>query len=298
VTTPAPDPENVSSALRRVRETLQAHGIEDPAVEAQLLLREALRRPGDHRPSSAWLYQRLDQPLGTDAAAALASLLDRRLAGEPAAYLTGVREFRGLDFEVTPDVLIPRPETELLVELAVAHVRAAARPGSSPVIADIGTGSGAVAVALARELPGATVIATDVSWAALAVAARNARRHGVERRISFRHGHLLLSLDRYVDIIVANLPYVPEADWRGLAREVRDHEPPLALLGGKDGLALIGSLLRQAPRYVRAGGAVMLEFGAGQENRLLELAQRLLPGAKINVAQDFAGIPRVLSATV
>jgi release factor glutamine methyltransferase len=163
---------------------------------------------------------------------------------------------------------------------------------------DVGTGSGAIAVALAKELPAATVIATDVSLGALAVARRNARRHGIEGRISFRHGDLLMTLDGYVDLIVANLPYVPVEAWRGLEPEVRDHEPELAIVGGEDGLDLIRSLLHQAPRYLRPGGALCLEFGYGESLALAAAVRSAMPRAGLAVFEDFAGIPRVLVASL
>ncbi len=244
------------------------------------------------------------------------ALVTRRLDREPTAYITGEREFNALPFEVTPAVLIPRPETELLVSKVTHWVSGAAghwttypptpqslaflenRPRrTDPLrIADVGTGSGAIAIALAKALPAATLIATDVSWPALDVARRNAARHGVERRISFRHGDLLAPIDCYVDLIVANLPYVRETDWSDLAPEVREHEPRLALAGGEDGLDLIRSLLHQAPRYLRPGGAICLEFGVGQAEALGRLATVCLPHATVQVFDDFAGIPRVLVA--
>ena len=308
---PGPDAETIGGLLRRAREQLRAAGIEDPEIEAELLLRQALRGDSAELPSKGWLLQRLGDGASASSRDALAALLARRLHHEPSAYITGMREFWGLEFEVTPDVLIPRPETELLVEKAIECAHSPRTPLSSQGegtgvrtapsalrLVDVGTGSGAVAVALAKALPAATVIATDASRGALAVARRNATRHGVEPRISFRHGDLLLPLDCYVDFIVANLPYVPEADWRGLEPEVKDHEPSLALVGGEDGLDLIRALLHQAPRYLRPGGAICLEFGAGQENGVIDLARQLVPGAKIEVAPDFAGIPRVLIVRV
>ena len=245
---------------------------------------------------------------------ALDALVARRLDHEPSAYITGVREFYALDFEVTPDVLIPRPETELLVSKAQEWAAGAsghfspypADPSRSAMsrrrltdrlsVVDVGTGSGAIAVALARHLPTAGVFATDVSWDALAVARRNARRHGVDGRIAFRHGDLLTPVSCYVDLIIANLPYVTAADPRNLAPEVREHEPPLALLGGEDGLDLVRALLRQAPRYLRPKGAICLEFGAGQADALRELSATYLPDATASMYEDFAGIPRVLVA--
>jgi release factor glutamine methyltransferase len=244
------------------------------------------------------------------------SLLARRLAHEPTAYITGTREFWAHDFEVTPDVLIPRPETELLVSTAYKWISGSSGhwttyplPASSQFflqsgrqrtdsacIVDVGTGSGAIAVALALQLPAVTVIATDVSWPALAVAKRNARRHDIDGRIRFRHGDLLLPVDTYVDLIVANLPYVPTADWRALEPEVCDYEPALALDGGEDGLDLVRSLFHQAPRYLRPDGAICIEFGDGQAEAVAELALSSLPGADVQILDDFAGIPRVLIA--
>ena len=303
-----PEPLTVVRALRRIRDRLRDAGIAEPDLEAELLLRSAFRHEGPGLVSRAWLYQRPGETVDESTERQVDSLLTRRLAGEPSAYITGVREFRSLDFEVTPDVLIPRPETELLVDKTIELAKAgfspvpsreSERPGlRAPRIVDVGTGSGAIAVSLARELPSASIIATDLSWGALAVAQKNARRHGVEHRISFRHGDLLLPVHAYVDFIVANLPYVTSEDWRGLAPEVREHEPALALRGGEDGLDLIRSLLAQAPRYLRPGGAVCLEFGIGQAEALRQCAQSYLPGTEVEVFDDFAGIPRVLLARV
>jgi release factor glutamine methyltransferase len=303
-----PEGETAREALRRIRDQLRAGGAEEGDLEAELLLRQVLREARGEFPSRAWLYQRLDERLDASKQEALALLAGRRLGGEPSAYITGVREFRGLDFEVSPEVLIPRPETELVVEKAIAWVRGNLTPGpsprgergvsgrASPVIADVGTGSGVIAVCLAKALPAANVIATDVSWGALAVARRNAARHGVERRISFRHGDLLMPVDCYVDLILANLPYVTAADWQDLAPEVREHEPAVALQGGEDGLDLVRALLKQAPRYLRAGGSTCLEFGAGQAEALRACARTYLPGCQVEMFEDFGGIPRVLVA--
>jgi release factor glutamine methyltransferase len=276
-------------------------------------MRQALRRPNAPLPTKAWLLPRLGQTADEAVTERLETLLSRRLDHEPSAYITGEREFHALRFEVTPDVLIPRPETELLVGKVIDWVSGAGghfttypptpqslaflenkpRKTDAMRIVDVGTGSGAIAVALAKSLPAATIIGTDVSWAALDVARRNARRHGVERRIDFRHGDLMTPIDCYVDLIVANLPYVREADWRDLAPEVRDYEPRLALAAGDDGLDLIRSLLHQAPRYLRPGGALCLEFGIGQEEALGASVDRMMPGATVKIFEDFAGIPRV-----
>lgn len=285
-----PDPRTGRGVLAEGRQRLEAGGIEDAVLEAEVLLRAAMG--GEEPVSRAHLYQRLAEPLDVVSAGRFEAFLLRRLSHEPSAYITGHREFYGLDFIVSPDVLIPRPETELLVDTAAKAISGVTR--RQPAVADIGTGSGAIAVALATRVPSAVVYATDASMAALAIARSNARRHGVESRIAFRHGDLLLPLDSRVDVIAANLPYVTTDDWRGLSPELREHEPRLALDGGQDGLDLVRALLRQAPRYLRAGGVVCLEFGVGQRDAIVEAARSAIPKATTNVIDDFAGIPRVL----
>ena len=160
---------------------------------------------------------------------------------------------------------------------------------------DVGTGSGAIAICLAKELPSALIYATDISADALAVAKQNAERHGVASRISLRRGDLLEPIETKVDIIVANLPYVTEADWQQLPREIRAHEPRGALASGTDGLDAVRALLRQAPRYLHPGGAVYLEFGIGQAGAIQEIARHGFPVADIAVQEDFGGIPRLLT---
>jgi release factor glutamine methyltransferase len=302
------------AAVRAARDRLLAAGVaEDEVVaeiEAEVLLRHAINR--DAGATKAYLYARYEDAIEPQVAQQFEALVTRRLAREPSAHITGRREFYGLDFKVTPDVLIPRPETEQVVESAIKLVTVgalienseAARPTRASGravrqrlrIADIGTGSGAIAVSLAQALPGAEVYATDVSRAALGVAAENARRHGVDRSISFRAGHLLTPLYDYVDLIVANLPYVTTEDWSRLEPELREHEPRVALDGGRDGLDLIRDLLRQAPRYLRPGCHVLLEIGEGQVEPLASFIRDALPSRTLWSAEnDFAGIPRVLS---
>jgi release factor glutamine methyltransferase len=225
-------------------------------------------------------------------------LVRRRLSHEPSAYITGQREFYGLDFQVNRDVLIPRPETETLVETAL---ELAAQQGPKGVgseqamrIGDIGTGSGAVAIALAVHLPSAHIFATDISPAALEVARDNAAHHGVEQRIEFLQGDLLEPLQTTVHLLVANLPYVRTDEWRELPPELRLHEPRLALDGGVDGLDLIRRLLAGASRALEPGGAVCLEFGTGQQNAILALAREAFASATIR--PDLVGRPRVLVA--
>jgi len=275
----------LAQALHEATRALQAAAIEDARLEAEVLLRHTLRLERAH------LYARLQEDLSLDDEAAFRALVARRLAHEPTPYITGRREFYGLDLETTPAALIPRPETELLVDEAIARVRGRDRP----LIADVGTGNGAIAVALAVHLPGATLVAIDVSREALRLAARNARRHGVDGRISFLQADLLAPLALAIDIIVANLPYVRSAEWEALPPEIREHEPRSALDGGPDGLRETERLLEQAPSHVRPGGSLLVELGPSQAAPALEQARRLFPGASARVMRDAAGLERVLA---
>jgi release factor glutamine methyltransferase len=282
-------PETVREALSRAWDRLTAADIEYAELEAEVLLRHALAP--DRRLTRADLYTRLGDAMDNASAARYDALIERRLAHEPSAYITGHREFYGLDFRVTPDVLIPRPETELLVECAL---KTSAAQGSEPVIVDVGTGAGAIAVAIATALPEARIIATDVSETALSVARENASQHDMGGRIVFLQGDLLSPIETAVDVIVANLPYVTTPDWQALEPELRKHEPRLALDGGYDGLDLIRRLLAEAPSHLRPAGAVCLEFGVGQRDAIVTLARSAFPEGRFEVHDDFSGIPRVI----
>jgi release factor glutamine methyltransferase len=211
------------------------------------------------------------------------------------SYIIGRREFWSLDFIVTPAVLTPRPETELLVETAVEVVAAK----SPPRILDLGTGSGAIAVALAKEIIGAEIVATDISREALEIARANARRHGVEDRISFLAGDLfapVADIQGAFDLIVSNPPYIRRDDIAALPRDVRDFEPHIALDGGVDGLHFYRRIAGEAARYLSADGAIAMEIGAGMG----EEVARLFTGAKfgsVRVEKDLAGLERVVSAS-
>jgi release factor glutamine methyltransferase len=290
---------SVREAMSRARSRLQDAAIPDAGMEAELLLRHALtERRGEVPPlpvSRARFFQDLDRALQPEEAACLESAIARRLSREPSAYITGHKEFYGLDFLVTPAALIPRPETELLVELAIAQLAQPTRNlGRLLRVADIGTGCGAMAVSVAKALPRAQIYATDTSAEALALAACNARRHDVSRRISFRHGDLLTPLPCRVDAIVANLPYVETEEWQHLLPELRSHEPRLALDGGPDGLQAIKALLDQAPRYLEPCGLICVECGQGQTSALLDHARVVWPDAAAQTYPDLAGIDRVL----
>jgi release factor glutamine methyltransferase len=218
-------------------------------------------------------------------------LTARRGNREPLAYVVGHREFFGLDIMVDHRVLIPRPETELLVEHALGVTNRMAAPIQ---IADVGAGSGAIAVTLAVHLPSATIYALDDSAGALEVVEENARRHHVARRVRCLRSDLLSALPRPVDLIAANLPYVATEEWQQLAPEIRDHEPRSALDGGPDGLDLIGRLLATAGPCLRPGGAILLEIGAGQGVAATDLARECIPEARVHLVQDYAGLDRLV----
>lgn len=273
----------IRQALGRARQVLAAHHVEDSPLESEILLRHALSI------SRVELYSDLDRKLTPEEDKKFWQLAGRRLTGEPSAYITGHREFYGLDFYVDPSVLIPRPETELLVERAIAL----AKEHVVATIADIGTGCGAIAISLAVNLPGVKIYATDISEAALRVARLNCQKYGVADRVCRLAGDLLDPLSESVDLILANLPYVRE---RELSR-VNTHgfEPSLALDGGVDGLEKIHRLCHQAEAKLNPGGSLLLEIGMGQKEAVTRLLRSLFPKASIEVTQDLSGIDRVVS---
>jgi release factor glutamine methyltransferase len=262
--------------------------IESARLEAQVLLASVL---GCDRVA---LYTRFDQPLGADELAAYRELIRRRLAGEPVAYLVGEQEFWSLPFEVAPSVLIPRRDSETVIEVVldrIADRKAALR------IADIGTGSGALAITLAHELPAATVIATDLSADALAVAERNAARNSVADRVELRRGDLLAPLagEPGFDVVVANLPYVRTGELAGLAREV-GREPVGALDGGPDGLAPMRALVAGVADRLVPGGLLVLEHGFDQAADVAAMIRDTGRFDEIETRKDLGKQPRVTSA--
>jgi release factor glutamine methyltransferase len=269
-------------ALRWGAQTLTQRAIGTPRLDAEVLLAHAL---GITR---AQLHAYSPGQLGSAESDSYRQFIERRARREPVAYIVGHKEFYGLDFFVDNRVLIPRPETELLVEKAIEIGQRQA------VVSDIGTGSGAIAVSLAVHLPKILVYATDVSLRALEVAARNCRRHGVEDRVRLLQGHLLEPLPEPVDLIVANLPYVSEAELAQLPPEISDYEPREALNGGPDGLDYIRRLLAQTGRHLRPGGIVLLEIGATQGGAVVALARRHFPAASVEVMRDYAELDRVI----
>jgi release factor glutamine methyltransferase len=266
-----------------------------PRRNAETLLAHVLER------DRAWILAHGEDELATEQLAELRELVERRALGVPVQHLTGTQEFFGLAMRVTPDVLIPRPETEHLVEAVRdwAHARTKRDPGWNEVlrIADVGSGSGAIAIALAAVLEKADVTAIDLSPAALAVARENAARHGVENRIRFVQGDLLgpfAAQDGGLDVVASNPPYVGLADRDTLAVEVRDHEPALALFAGPDGLDVYRRLIPKARAALRSGGLLAMEFGFGQQEALAALLE---DWREVRFIDDYAAIPRVVLAT-
>jgi len=238
------------------------------------------------------LYVNTKQELSNKQATAFSTLIKRRLNHEPTAYITGHKEFFGIDFQISPGTLIPRPETELLVEKAIGLAST-----SFPqflLIADIGTGCGAIAIAIALHLPKVKIYASDISAAALEVAESNCRHHGVSDRITLLHGDLLDPLPEPVHLIVANLPYIKESELPTLPPEISMFEPQIALAGGMNGLKQIERLLSQARRKLLPKGAMMLEIGYEQGQTVSELAKQYIPSARVNVITDLAGLDRAV----
>ncbi len=280
---------NVRDALRQTRERLQASGVDEPGFEAEYLLRYVL----DCTRESILLD--LDTDISPSAQCHFDSLVGRRAAGEPSAYITGHKEFYGLDFKVDPRALIPRPETELLVEMALDFASRRSTGGNGLTIVDVGTGCGTIAIAIATHLPGASIIATDISPDALQLAYENAARHDVQDRVTLLHGDLFAHLPRPIDILVSNPPYIPSTELPNLAREITHHEPRLALDGGPDGMAVIHRLIEQAKDNLSPSGAMFIEIGWDQGERAMSRAQHLWPNSQASITPDLAGLDRILT---
>lgn len=276
----------VAQAIAGAERELRAAGIEDARLEAELLLAHA---GGGRREQ---VIAALHEPVERGVERALETLLARRLRREPLAYITGHREFYGMDFVCGPGALIPRPETELLVDLALDEVRAR---GRALDIVDVGTGTGAIACAVAANAPDVRVLAVDSSEDALTIAQENVELLGLGGRVEVRHGDLLEGLGRF-DVMVANLPYVGEREWAEAQPEVRDFEPKHALVPGPVGTEANLRLLECAREHVHDGAVIALEIGATQGAVLADAARRLFPAARVSVKKDLAGLDRVLVA--
>ena len=326
---PAREPAqlDVRAALKEGLSRLREESVPSHTLAAELLLMHVLGR------ERAWLYAHPEEAVEPAQVAHYFELVARRISGVPTQYLTGRQEFWGLDFEVTPDVLIPRPETEHVIEVALA--RLGQRRSREPLrVADVGTGSGCIAVALARELPEAQIFATDISPAALAVACRNAVRHGVSGRITFLECSLLDAIlqdtgvttrgarvtsdesqvtthespltnqesqltnhdSHPFDLIASNPPYVGRREAESLPREVCEHEPGEALFAGDTGGEIYAPLIAQAEKLLARGGILVLELGYNSLDHVDTLVDAARGWTRVSVTQDLAGIPRVLAA--
>lgn len=274
----------IQSALAETARVLAANSVAAPRDESRLLIMHVL---GVER---SFLIAHPDHVLSSEERERMGGLAARRAAGEPLQYLTGRQQFFKLDFEVTSEVLIPRPETELIVEAALEGLKG--NPGIS--FADIGTGSGCIAISLLRELPDAQATAVDVSAGALAVARCNGQRHGVTDRLRLieSDGFKGIETTECFDLIVSNPPYVSDAEMKTLPREVR-HEPANALAGGPDGFTVIRRLLQDAPAYLKAAGHLIFEIGFGQAETLEELIDQKI-WELIEIKRDLANIPRTV----
>ena len=280
----------VGGLLAMASEHLSRAGIPSPPDEARLLLAEALGV------SLAWVMAHPEARVPADRRLLFHSYVDRGAAHEPVAYIVGHKEFYGLDLDVGPAVLIPRPETELLVENALAAAERLLRARGRDLLgADLGTGSGAVAIALAARQPRLRLIAVDSSTEALRVARANAARHRVIERIDFRQADLLEPVDERLDLLVGNLPYVPTDEIDRLMPDVSRYEPREALDGGPDGTLPTRRALEQAVRRMERPAALLFEIGDGQGTRLADFARGLYPDGTVRVLRDYAGFERILS---
>jgi len=273
---------NLGQTLNTARNTLAQADVEDAALEAEVLLRHVLHIERSH------LYRDYLNEINPADSDTYFSFINRRLTGEPSAYITGIKEFYGLEFSVNSSVLIPRPETELLIETALSLVK---KRGYGTIV-DVGTGSGCITVCLALNLPKVKFYATDISDTALDIAAKNCRKHGVEDRVSFLKGDLLEPLPEPVDMVLANLPYVRREDVPGV--NTFPFEPVSALDGGEEGLTWIRSLCHQLPGKLLNHGSVLLETGEGQAQTITALLGKIVPGGAIDVLFDYAGIGRLV----
>jgi release factor glutamine methyltransferase len=264
-------------------ERLTQADIDAPRLAAEVVLAHALEM------TRTQLLIQANGPLTPDQLARAQRDLDRLEHNEPLAYVVGHREFYDIDLLTDARALIPRPETECLVEYAIQIMA----DQSAPCVADVGTGCGAIAVTLAKHLPQATIIATDLSSDAVELARANAQRIGVEARIDFRVGSVLEPITETLDLLAANLPYIDDKDWPYLAKTIRGHEPKMAFVGGPDGLDLVRALLRDAARVLRPGSVILLEIGAYHGDAVTEIALLNFPQARVQIKPDYAGLDRL-----
>lgn len=287
---PADQPWTVRRVLEWTTSHLKKHGSDTPRLDAEILLAHAR---GCQR---IQLYTQFDEPLSDAVRAQMRDLVQRRARAEPVAYLVGQREFFSLRFKVTRDVLIPRPDTETLVMEVLDGIKGR----ESPKILDLCTGSGCVAVAVARNSKLVTVCATDISPAAIAIARENAQHHQVQDRVELIESDLFTAIaaDKKFDVIASNPPYIPSAEIDKLDAEVAQHEPRLALDGGPDGLTVLRKIIDDAPNYAAANALLLLEFTPEQADALAAIVIAHGAYSEVSIRKDLAQRPRVLKATI
>lgn len=275
---------SIAESLRKAESILAASGIAEPGREAISLVMLATRR------DRTFIYAHPEDILSVDDIDALDSMLVRRARREPLQYISGVQEFFGLDFEVTPDVLIPRPETEMVVEHAIAFL---AGRGARD-FCEVGIGSGCISVSILHHVPGSSALGTDISDAALQIAKRNAEKQHVAERLRLLESDAFGGLgDEQFDLIVSNPPYVPLVDMRGLQVEVRDFEPHIALTDGADGLSILSRVIEQAPQFLRPHGGLIMEIGFDQAASVVEILDTRRWRSP-TLVPDLQGIPRMI----
>ena len=281
-------PTSIAEAILQGAHNLRHAGVPEARREAGALLAYVLER------DRSFILSHADDPVSEKQLALFRECLQLRAGGKPLQYISGRQEFFGLEFEVTSDVLIPRPETELLVETALKLI---AERDAGSFICDVGTGSGCIAITLVHELLQARALAVDISQAALEVATRNAARHAVADRIEFVVSDCFAALDsrrQVFDLIISNPPYVADNAFEGLQREVRDFEPRTALMAGTDGLFIIRRLLLEAGSFLKTGGHLLFEIGFDQHAAVEQLIDQSI-WKLLDIRQDLQGIPRTVA---
>ena len=284
----------IRDLLKVSTDYLKSKGIENPRLNAEVLLARQLNL------ERMRLYLNFDQPLTGEEISGYRSLIKRRVSREPLQYITGTQEFWSLDFLVDRHVLIPRPETEIVVEQAISLARTVEQnEGQSLQVLDLGTGCGAISIALAKEIPGAMIWATDISEKALCLARRNALKHGVSVRLRFCQGDLwkpLLDRNSPFDIVVSNPPYVTSGQYNDLPPEIRNNEPRLALDGGEDGMYYLKKIIKGAHDFMNPGGWIILEMAPGQTEKALTIMDQTGGYERMERIKDYSRAYRVVTA--
>ncbi|MEQ1604025.1 MAG: peptide chain release factor N(5)-glutamine methyltransferase [Pyrinomonadaceae bacterium] len=275
----------IADALARGATKLEASGIDDARREASSLMAFVLAK------SSAFIFAHPEYELTTEELKAFDSVLERRAAREPFHYIVGKKEFYALEFAVAPGVLIPRPETELLVEEAI-NILSELR---NPRIFEIGVGSGCISISILHNIPLATAFGVDISEIALEIAAKNAEYHKVADRLTLQHGDVYQGVEGKFDLIVSNPPYIPDSDLALLQQEVRSFEPHSALFGGDDGLDIVRRIIADAPKFLEKGGHILIEIGFTQAARVIELYDDAI-WCECGFIRDLQGIERIAKA--